>query len=193
MLPVPRNKLRRFCSLLSLLLLTASLAGCRIEPTPAEYIDVVDIPEDDLSASADELSDRILSTASSLERRNLNDLLSALTPAPEVFGFGVGEGELITDPTTLGYTLSQATGGRDVSLSDLNVEVGPRNNAAWFRSLYSVQGEDEEPYQVRFSGVFMRIQGEWRLVQAHVSRPVSSDSLPLPPQEAEADTLAGAG
>lgn len=190
-LPVPRNNLRRFWRLLPLLLLAAPLAGCRIEQTPAEYIDVIDIPEDDLSASADELSDRLLSTAPSLERRNLNDLLSALTPAAEVFGFGPGEGELITDPTTLGFSLSQATGGRDVSLAELNVEVGPRNNVAWFRSLYSVQGADEDAYEIRFSGVFLRIQGEWRLVQAHVSRPVSSDSLP--PLRAEADTLVGVG
>ena len=166
--------MRRFWTVLPLLALP--LVGCRVEQTPAEYIDVLEIPEDDISASREELRDRLLSTAPALERRAIDDLLAALTPATEITGFGPSEP--VTDPTSLGFALTTLAGGNTVRMDDLVVEVGPRNNVAWFRSVYSIEPEDGGADQLRFSGVFLREAGIWRLVEAHISEPVSPDSLP---------------
>lgn len=174
-----------------LLLLALALGGCRIEPTPAEYIDLIEVPEDDLAATQGELRDRLRSTASALQRRDLADLLTALTPVENVIGFGPSVGDPITDPTTLGFRLSEMTAGREVQMTELTIEVGPRNDVAWFRTAYAVDSETEEPYDVRFSGVFLRQGGDWRLVQAHVSTPLNPE-LPLP-EEAAADTPAAGG
>ena len=180
--------MRRFCGIVALLAIL--LAGCRIEQTPAEYIDVLEIPQDDLAASQAELTDRLLSTALSLQRRNLNDLLAALLPAPDVVGYGPGEDQRITDPASLSFTLSEPTAGRMVSIEDLAVEVGPRNHVAWFRARYLVTDDADDPEERLFSGVFLRREGEWYLVQAHVSAPLSPTP---PPSEAAADTPGGAG
>ena len=166
--------MRRFWTVLPLLALP--LAGCRVEQTPAEYIDVLEIPEDDISASREELTDRLLSTAPALQRRAIDDLLAALTPATGVSGFGPSEP--VTDPTSLGVALTTLAGGNPVQMDDLVVQVGSRNNVAWFRSVYSIEPDDGAVDQLRFSGVFVREEGVWRLVEAHISEPVSPDSLP---------------
>ena len=180
--------MRRFWRLLPLFALL--LQGCRIEQTPAEYIDVVEIPQDDITASQAELTDRLLSTAPSLQRRNLDDLLAALLPAPDVLGYGVSTEETISDPASLGFALSEPTAGREITMEDLTVEVGPRNNVAWFRARYALAGEAVESGELLFSGVFLRREGEWYLVQAHVSTPLTPTP---PPSEAPADTPEGAG
>lgn len=166
--------MRRFWTFFPLLAL--SLAGCQIEQTPPELIDVLQIPEDEISASREELTDRLLSTGPALQRRAIGDLLAALTPAGEITGFGPTEP--VTDPTSLGYALTTFADGNTVRMDDVVVEVGPRNNVAWFRSVYSIELDDGATDQLRFSGVFLRDAGNWRLVEAHISQPVSRDSLP---------------
>lgn len=157
--------------------------------TPEEYIDVLEIPQDEISASRDELTDRLLSTGPALQRRALSELLAALTPVPEVAGFGPRDP--VTDPTTLGHALAPVAAGSSVRVEEVAVDVGPRNNVAWFRSVYSIGYDDGSSERLRFSGVFLREAGNWRLVEAHISRPLSPDSLP--PAEAAGGTPVGDG
>src|SRR5690606_35064488 len=112
----------------------------------------------------------------------LNDVVAALTPANEIQGFGPELSEPVDDATSLASALTSAVDRRSVTIGDLQVNVGPQNNVAWFRAAYDLDGGAAE---LRFSGVFLRQEGEWRLVQGHVSPPIT----PEPPPEAAADTL----
>lgn len=178
--------MRRFSAVCVPLLIL--LAGCRVEQTPAEYIDVLEIPSDDVTAVEDEIGDRLRSTAPALQRRSVNDLLSALAPANDLVGWGWGADQPLTDGTSLAVALSEVVGGRPVRIEDVTVRTGPRNVTAWFLATYEA-GSGEDAVQLRFSGVFLRLGVEWRLVQAHISRPFTPPSSP----EEEAGTRAGGG
>jgi hypothetical protein len=70
---------------------------------------------------------------------------------------------------------------------DLRVESGTREGAlGWFAThleVLPVVGAGGEPQWLRVSGVFARREGEWRLLQLHLSRAE-------PPASARADTTA---
>ena len=75
-LPIPRILLIRFWSLLPLPLLLL-VSGCRIEQTPLELIDRLETPEEEMTASVEELTDRLQSTVPSLQRGDIGDVLAA--------------------------------------------------------------------------------------------------------------------
>lgn len=161
----------------TLLLAALLVAGCQIEPTPSEYIDSVAVADQDIGNAEEEITARLRLTAPALERRNLNGVLAALTPSSNLEGWGPISDEPIQDANTLSFALAALTAGRQVGIDELVVRMSPRNTESWFIIRYRVVGEEEE-YNVRFSGVFLSQQGEWRLVQAHISRATEPDPPP---------------
>ncbi len=178
--------MRRFYPALCLPLLL--LSGCRIERTPGPYIDRLDTPEEEIRAATEELIDRLLSTAPSLQRRNLSDVTTALTPHVEVNGIGPA-GQVISGNAEFIRTLDELTAGNRVGMDDLRVEVDAGNDVAWFRSVLILTDDEDVSRRLPFTGVFVRDEGEWRLRQGNLAGPVSlpSDSLP------QADSVAEAG
>lgn len=170
---------------LSLLLL---LSGCKIERTPGAYIDRLDTPEEEIQAATEELVDRLLSTAPSLQRRNASDVNTALTPDSELSGIGP-MGQVVSGGADLIRTLEDLTAGNRVGMDDLRVEVDAGNDVAWFRSVLILTDQDDVVRRMPFTGVFVREEGEWRLRQGNLSAPIDlpSDSIP------QADSVAAAG
>jgi hypothetical protein len=167
--------LRRFWLLA--LIAAAPLAGCRIEQTPEEYFDHQLSPAEEREASREELSDRLRAMNQALRRASRAEVFAALAPTSDVFVFGPEPEHRLTSPAAVVAALEEIV-GRDTEVLDLNVTVGPRNNVAWFRTTL-VSGTPELPEIVRFSGVFIRSEGEWRLTEGHLSRAVSP--APGPP------------
>lgn len=177
--------MRRFYPALCLPFLL--LSGCKIERTPGPYIDRLDTPEEEVRASTEELVDRLLSTAPSLQRGNLDDVATALTPHAELNGIGP-TGEVMSGNAAFIRTLDELTAGNQVDMADLRVEVNAGNSVAWFRSVFILTDDEAATQRVPFTGVFVHDEGEWRLRQGNLSGPVSPPGS-LPP----ADSVAAAG
>jgi hypothetical protein len=171
--------LLRFC-VVAFLVLTQ--AACTIEETPQEYIDHLTTPAGELEAARDELTVRLLSTGPALERRDRSSVSGALAPVPELFVEGVRPGEVLQTPRELVDTLVSLTQGATVDVTDAVVTVAPGNAVAWFRLEYELSGGAAGSHPLRFSGVFVRADGDWRLAQGHLS-----GELSWPPENQEPD------
>lgn len=163
--------MRRFYPTLYLLVLLLP-GGCRIERTPNEYIDRVETPEEELQAATEELVDRLLSTAPSLQRRSRSDVTAALAPHVELNGIGPA-GEVVSGTDDLIRALEEQTAGNRVAMDDLKVEVDVGNDVAWFRSVLTLTDQENVTRRMPFTGVFLHHDGEWRLRQGNVALPVS--------------------
>lgn len=169
--------------------LCASLlaSACKVERTPPELIDHQDpiaVARDD---AAEELQDRLLATGQALNRGDFAEALQALAPTGDAYLLPAGRETVLTGEEEIAGGLGElATLEGPVRLSDVHVTVGPRANVAWFRARLEHAGADGGS-PLRVTGVYLRgDEGEWRLVQAHLSAATAPpdslppDSLPLP-------------
>jgi hypothetical protein len=180
--------LRRFSR--SLLLAGLALAGCRIEQTPQRYIDHQETPAEEIRASVHELRQRLLSVSAALQRGDPAEVGAALRPHEEAYVFGPA-GQELRSARDIAQALQAVHAEGGLRVDEVAVDVGPRNNVAWFRAKYVAPAEPGAE-AVRFSGVFVRQGGEWRLIQGHLSGGISQPPPP-PPPEATVDTAAGVG
>jgi hypothetical protein len=162
---------RRFCSVAACSL---ALAGCRIEQTPQQYIDRRDTPADQLLTSEAELTRRLLEVSDAMRSNDTVGLETILALHPEVIVYGPASGEQFGGGPGIARSLSDFANGR-VLVPDVNVQVGPQNNVAWFRATYE-DSTTSVSDALRFTGVFLRQDTAWQLVLGHISVPAT-----LPP------------
>ncbi|RLD61428.1 MAG: hypothetical protein DRJ05_02665 [Bacteroidetes bacterium] len=66
-----------------------------------------------------------------------------------------------------------------ISVRDQVIEVSPSGRTAWFSEIvsynYIYQGEPRQYEGLRFTGVLEKIDGDWYIVQSHMSVPESSN------------------
>lgn len=168
----------------------ALAAACEVEPTPREYFDHQTPAAVERQASAEELQDRILAMAQALNRGNASAAMIALAPAPDAYVLTPGDTIALQGADQIGNAFVGA--GGPVTMRDVEVQVGPRQNVAWFRARMGVGGGAEGEGEMRLTGVYLRNEGAWQLVQAHLSRATDSESPP-PANPAPAADSAGAG
>lgn len=160
------------------------LAGCKVERTPEQYIDHADPLELERAAAAAELTDRILALGAALTRGSPSEAVAALSPASDAYLLGPQAG--IESVGTESITaLVQSLGGEPmpVDIRDVQVTVGPTATVAWFRAVLDLKGVPALGEGVRMTGVFIRREGAWRLVQAHVSAPTTPAAAPAPAED----------
>jgi hypothetical protein len=172
---------------LSILLAAGVLGGCTIEQTPQEFIDHRDTSAIERANAEEELRDRLGSAVRALRRHDATGAAAALSPAAELFAFGPGEADAVHGPAELVSVLAAVAEGRVLAMEDLEIDIGARNQVAWFRTELR---DGAEGTVVRFSGVFVRFEGEWRLLQGHLSHPLSP--VPRRDPRAVADTAVAA-
>ncbi len=66
-----------------------------------------------------------------------------------------------------------APAGTFARMPDLRVQTDSREQMAWFAThleLFPLGGVTGEPERLRMSGVFRKLEGEWRMVNLHLSR-----------------------
>ncbi len=165
------------------------LAGCKVERTPRRFIDRTDPVATERQAVIDELRTRLRVLAQALRQGDAEAAIEALTPAPGIEAVGVegADGE-VGDRVLLDSVRELArVGPMGVTLSNLWVETGPRANVGWFGvriEMADSLGTDSTSL-LRLTGVFLKRDGAWELVQAHLSAPLTP-----PPPNPPADSLA---
>ncbi len=167
-------------------------SACKIERTPPEYIDHRAPIAATRGAAAEELQDRLSAIGQALNRGDSDEALRALAPTPDAYMIAPGREAVLTGEEIAGTLAELASLPSPLELRNVVITVGPRANVAWFRAEMHYPGADSGS-SFRFSGLYLRgDEGEWRLVQGHLStatapaRSLSPDSLPSSPGAAEA-------
>ena len=174
-------------SRLAIALVCASLlaSACKVQRTPPEYIDHTDPIAVVRDAAAEELQDRVLAMGQALNRGDVAEALRTLAPSADGYLVAPGGEAIATGDEQIAGVLGElATLRGPVRLRDVQVAVGPRANVAWFRA-EAVSPEEANLAPFRITGIFLRgDEGEWRLVQGHISAPTAPDSLAPSPASA---------
>lgn len=173
-----------------------ALAGCKVDSTPAEFYNHPDPAVVDRQEAADEIRTRVRVFAESLGRMDTEEAIQALAPSPMAAVVGVeGNGGVVrfgpagVSAAVAGLAITTPT---VVRTPDLRVTAS--GAMGWFSTHLQLLSTSAatEPVLLRMSGVFVRERGEWRLAEAHLSRPFATapaDSLPRP-SPAAADSAA---
>jgi Fe2+ transport system protein FeoA len=169
------------------------LGACKVEQTPQALIDRRLPVQEERAAAAEELRDRLLAMGGALQRGDAAEALTALAPAPDAYVVSPQAALEVLGPEQIGAVLASLAGDPvAVEVRDVAVEMGPLADVAWFRAGMAVQREGVAETMVRITGVYLRREGEWRLVQAHLSTPITPPAPPPPsPSESAAAPAAG--
>lgn len=166
------------------------VSACKIERTPPEFVDHRQPVTELRDAASEELQARLLALGQALARGDASEAALALVPAADAYVLTPQDS--LAGEEAVGALIGRlaAEGGEGARVEDVVVSVGPRANVAWFRG--TVHLPRAEIPALRLTGVFLRAdEGEWRLVQAHLSSPTPEPSPPQANPDAAADSLAG--
>lgn len=167
------------------------VSGCKVEPTPVEYFDLVTSTEVEREAAAEEVRDRILAMGQALGRRSASDALLALSPARDVYLAGPEAGAEATGAEGVGEALAAlARLPTPVLTREVVVTVATGGGVAWFRARLDSE-EGESGPAMRMTGLYRRNEGLWQLAQAHLSPATTPPAPPPSPEESAADSAAG--
>ena len=179
---------------LGLLLATS---GCRVERTPPQYFDHQTTIEAEREAAAAELRDRLLAMGQALDRGNATEALIALSPAVDAYVVGPDSGAVVMGSEKIAAALTgllEAPTPVSAEVRDVEVGISARANVGWFRAVLALPGHTPGNQPLRVTGVYVRDAGLWKLVQAHLSLPVSlqpADSTTSPAESAADSAEAG--
>jgi hypothetical protein len=166
-----------------------ALAACSVERTPQEYLDPRDPAAVERQESEEELAARIGAFREALARGNRALAVQALVPSADAHVMGVqfNDGRPRFGPQGIADALAtlRLPSGAVARTPDLRVQAATREGGlGWFAThleLLPVVGAGGEAQWLRVSGVFMRREGEWRLLELHLSKaempaPVRADT-----------------
>ena len=171
-----------------------ALAACSVERTPQEYLDPRDPAAVERQESEEELAARVGAFREALARGNRALAVQALIPAADAHVMGVqfNDGRPRYGPQGIADALQtlRLPTGAVARTPDLRVQAATREGGlGWFAThleLLPVVAGGGEAQWLRVSGVFMRREGEWRLLQLHLSK--AEAPAPAPTRADSADT-----
>jgi len=152
-------------------------SACKIERTPQEYIDARSPVQQLRSASATELEERVNAMGEALALGEIDAALDTLGIAPDGYLVHGLEPEPVVGSVEVRRVLSeQLQRSGPLRLGGSNVTVGPRGGTAWFSLDLQSTAHDSG---VQITGVLLRRDAGWHIVQGHLSR----RGEPIPPPE----------
>ncbi|HEX8430469.1 MAG TPA: nuclear transport factor 2 family protein [Longimicrobium sp.] len=167
---------------LSAALLT--LAACEVKRTPPDFYNHPDPTVVVKQEGEDEIRKRVLAFAQALSRADHAGATTALAPADLATIVGMDDN---------GGMVRFGSAGVDSALAELgpparalvrtpDLRVGMSQGMGWFATHLQLvpTGAGGTTQSLRFSGVFERDRGAWRLIQAHLSRAESAPATPRP-------------
>lgn len=164
------------------------LAGCKVQETPPEFYSHPDPAVVDRQEAADEIRGRVRLFADALGRGDMADAVGALAPDELASVVGVDDNGGMARLGTAGVqdAVGQLAITAPVVVRTPDLRVGTTVGMGWFATHLQILSPTvaTEPVLLRMTGVFARERGEWRLVEAHISRPdaapaaTAADSLP---------------
>jgi hypothetical protein len=165
------------------------LAACRIERTPQELIDPMNPTVVDQREGEREIAIRVAAFREALARGDVSQAIEALQPLPEAFVIGLDDatGRARFGDPGLADALGAITIGDRmiVRTPDLRVQSDLRERFAWFAThltMFPLDAGTAAPARVRLSGVFRRVEGNWRLAHLHLSHAAPAVSQAAPPR-----------
>ncbi len=167
-----------------------ALAGCKVERTPPELYNHADPAVVDRQEAADEIRTRVRVFADALGRGERADAIAALAPdeLASVVGVDDNGGMARLGPAGIDSALGQLAIAAPVLVRTPDLRVGTTVGMGWFATHLQVLSPSAatDPKLLRMTGVFARERGEWRLVEAHISRPgdPAPATVPGPPAPA---------
>lgn len=179
--------------------LLAALSACdvvKVERTSRQFYTQRDPARVASQEDARELRARLRNFADELGRGNRNRALTALNPSEEVLVIGAMEGDGVARMGVRGLAAALDSAGVPVPTvartPDLRVQVASRESTGWFSApIQFLSTTGGMPHWLRVSGVFAQQQGEWRLVQIHLSRAWAQATDTIPTDSAADDGARG--
>jgi ketosteroid isomerase-like protein len=116
------------------------------------------------------------------ERQDLNLIKEIWASEPDIVVFGTSSDEkligweAISDAFKRQFNASQET---YIAVSDQKIDINDTGNTAWFSEIinynYVYHGKARKYEGLRFTGVLEKRDGEWKIVQSHMSIPEEED------------------
>lgn len=172
---------------------TFVLAACKIERTPDRLVDNRDPVAEERRAAENELSLRLRALDNAVSRGSTGQALAILAPVSETLVIGPAGGDVLSGEEGVATLLEELVAARPGPIQSrrTRVAVGPDADLAWFAAEYTLappDGVEGDTTEMRLSGVYLRHEGDWRLVQAHLSvlaPPLRGDPTVRPPPNPE--------
>ena len=172
-----------------------ALAACQVKETPADFHSHRDPAVVDRQEAADEIRTRVRVFAEALGRGETEEAVQALAPGAMAAVVGVHDngGVVRFGAPGVGAAVRELAVTVPTVVRTPDLRVSASQGMGWFSTHLQLLSTSAatEPVLLRMSGVFVRERGEWRLAEAHLSRPGVATPLPTPaPSPAAADSAA---
>jgi hypothetical protein len=167
-----------------------SLAACTVERTPDDVLNPRDPSQVERRDAEQDVAIHVNAFLQALARGDRGQAVSAMSPVTDAYVMGVdgndGRARFGTDGLAAAIAELEIPANSLPRTPDLRVQADPRRGTAWFAGFVEMfPASGEQPERVRMSGVFGRQEGEWRLVQIHISRP-GAPPAPVPAPDSAA-------
>ncbi len=163
----------------------AALAGCKVDRTPPEFYNHPDPAVVDRQEAADEIRTRVRVFAEALGRTDTQEAVQALAPdeMATVVGVDGNDGVVRFGAAGVSAAVAELAVAAPTVVRTPDLRVGASQGMGWFSTHLQLLSTSAatDPVLLRMSGVFVRERGEWRLVEAHLSRPRAATAEPAPP------------
>ena len=160
----------------------AALAGCKVDRTPPEFYNHPDPAVVDRQEAADEIRTRVRVFAEALGRMDTGDAVQALAPdaMAAVVGVRGNDGMVRFGPAGVNAAVAELAIAAPAVVRTPDLRVSASQGMGWFSTHLQLLSTSAatDPVLLRMSGVFIRERGEWRLVEAHLSRPEHATPRP---------------
>ncbi|HLL83751.1 MAG TPA: nuclear transport factor 2 family protein [Longimicrobium sp.] len=174
----------------------AALAGCKVDRTPPEFYNHPDPAVVDRQEAADEIRTRVRVFAEALGRAETQEAVQALAPdeMATVVGVDGNDGVVRFGAVGVSAAVAELAVAAPTVVRTPDLRVGASQGMGWFSTHLQLLSTSAatDPVLLRMSGVFVRERGEWRLVEAHLSRPRAAtvEPSPAPASSPAADSAA---
>jgi hypothetical protein len=153
-----------------------SLAACTVERTPDKVLNPRDPSQVERRDAEQDVGAHVGAFLQALARGDRGQAVSAMSPVMDTYVVGVdgneGRPRFGADGLAAAVAELQVQPGALARTPDLRVQADPQRGTAWFAGFVEMfPATGGVPERMRMSGVFGRREGEWRLLQLHLSRP----------------------
>ncbi|MCD4695656.1 MAG: nuclear transport factor 2 family protein [Bacteroidales bacterium] len=116
------------------------------------------------------------------EKQDIDLVHDIWAPEPDIVVFGTNSDEKLIGWNAIKDALDRQFGSFEetfISIHDQIIKINETGNTAWFSEIvnynYIYQGETRQFEGLRFTGVLEKKDGDWYIVQSHMSIPGSPD------------------
>ncbi len=116
------------------------------------------------------------------EKQDLDLVHEIWAPFPDIVVFGTNSDEMLVGWESIRNALQRQFSTFEdtyISVRDQRININDTGNTAWFSEImnynYIYKGEARQFEGLRFTGVLEKTNGDWYIVQSHVSIPGAPD------------------